>query len=39
MNDAETGTAGQSPAVPTVEPILDVSGVTLQYKTKEHLFQ
>lgn len=37
MNDTATGTAGDSPAVPTVEPILDVSGVTLQYKTKEHL--
>jgi len=37
--DASTasGTAGVSPAVPPVDPILDVEGVTLQYKTKEHL--
>ncbi len=35
--DAAKGTAGDSPAVPPVDPILDVSGVTLQYKTKEHL--
>jgi NitT/TauT family transport system ATP-binding protein len=32
-----SGTAGESPAVSPVEPILDVDGVTLQYKTKEHL--
>ena len=31
------GTAGITPAVPSVEPVLDVDGVTLQYKTKEHL--
>ena len=37
MADGHSGTAGQSPAVPAVAPILDVSGVTLQYKTKEHL--
>ena len=37
--DAPTvsGTAGVSPAVPPVDPILDVEAVTLQYKTKEHL--
>ncbi len=37
--DAPTvsGTAGDSPAVPPVDPILDVEAVTLQYKTKEHL--
>ena len=29
--------AGESPAAATVEPILDVDGVTLQYKTREHL--
>lgn len=29
--------AGQEPAAPSVAPILDVDGVTLQYKTKEHL--
>ena len=37
MADGNTGTAGHAPAVPTIAPILDVSGVTLQYKTKEHL--
>ena len=31
------GTAGTTPAVSAAEPILDVDGVTLQYKTKEHL--
>ena len=31
------GTAGITPAVSAVEPVLDVEGVTLQYKTKEHL--
>jgi NitT/TauT family transport system ATP-binding protein len=34
---ARAQAAGQSPAASAVEPILDVSGVTLQYKTKEHL--
>ena len=29
--------AGEYPAASAVEPILDVDGVTLQYKTKEHL--
>ena len=29
--------AGEYPAASVVEPILDVDGVTLQYKTKEHL--
>ena len=29
--------AGEYPPAPVVEPILDVDGVTLQYKTKEHL--
>ncbi|MBT5666847.1 MAG: ABC transporter ATP-binding protein [Rhodospirillaceae bacterium] len=37
MADVTVGTAGESLAVPDIEPILDVSGVTLQYKTKEHL--
>ena len=37
-NDLETETVGgQSPAVHAKEPILDVSGVTLQYKTKKHV--
>jgi len=29
--------AGEYPAASVVDPILDVDGVTLQYKTKEHL--
>ena len=35
----ESGTeaAGRAPAAAPVEPVLDVDGVTLQYKTKEHL--
>jgi NitT/TauT family transport system ATP-binding protein len=37
MADVATRTAGKAPAVHAPEPILDVSGVTLQYKTKEHL--
>jgi len=37
MADVTTQTAGRPPAVHAPEPILDVSGVTLQYKTKEHL--
>jgi len=37
MSDVTTQTAGLAPAVHAPEPILDVSGVTLQYKTKEHL--
>ena len=37
MADVNTGAAGASPAVPPIQPILDVSGVMLQYKTKEHL--
>jgi NitT/TauT family transport system ATP-binding protein len=37
MANVSAETAGQSPAVSTMEPTLDVSGVTLQYKTKEHL--
>jgi NitT/TauT family transport system ATP-binding protein len=33
-----SGAAGvQSTASPAIEPILDVNGVTIQYKTKEHL--
>ncbi len=34
---ADAQAAGESPAASVVEPILDVDGVTLQYKTKEHL--
>ena len=34
---ANAQAAGESPAASVVEPILDVDGVTLQYKTKEHL--
>ncbi len=29
--------AGKKPAATTTQPILNVDGVTLQYKTKEHL--
>jgi NitT/TauT family transport system ATP-binding protein len=36
MNDG-TQTAADSSAAVAVDPILDVDGVTLQYKTKEHL--
>ena len=34
---ANAQAAGEYPAASVVEPILDVDGVTLQYKTKEHL--
>ncbi len=34
---AQAQAAGEHPAASAVEPILDVDGVTLQYKTKEHL--
>jgi len=34
---ANAQAAGENPAASVVEPILDVDGVTLQYKTKEHL--
>lgn len=34
---AKMRAAGDLPAASAVEPILDVDGVTLQYKTKEHL--
>jgi len=34
---ARAQAAGEHPAASAVEPILDVDGVTLQYKTKEHL--
>ncbi len=37
MNLVAQQAAGNNPAAATVEPILDVDGVTLQYKTKEHL--
>ncbi|MBH61985.1 MAG: ABC transporter [Alphaproteobacteria bacterium] len=35
--DLTTAAAGVTPAAAAVEPVLDVDGVTLQYKTKEHL--
>ena len=35
--EAQARAAGEHPAASAVEPILDVDGVTLQYKTKEHL--
>jgi NitT/TauT family transport system ATP-binding protein len=34
---ASAQAAGEHPAAAAAEPILDVDGVTLQYKTKEHL--
>ena len=34
---ASAQAAGEHPAASAAEPILDVDGVTLQYKTKEHL--
>ena len=34
---AQAQAAGEHPAASAAEPILDVDGVTLQYKTKEHL--
>jgi NitT/TauT family transport system ATP-binding protein len=34
---ADAQAAGEHPAASVMEPILDVDGVTLQYKTKEHL--
>ena len=34
---AQVQAAGEHPAASSVQPILDVDGVTLQYKTKEHL--
>jgi NitT/TauT family transport system ATP-binding protein len=37
MADVSAKAAGGLPAADPPEPILDVSGVTLQYKTKEHL--
>lgn len=37
MADLSAKAAGEIPAADAPEPILDVSGVTLQYKTKEHL--
>ena len=37
MSDLSAKAAGEIPAADAPEPILDVSGVTLQYKTKEHL--
>ena len=37
MNDVHNGPAGTSPAGRVAAPILEVDGVTLQYKTKEHL--
>ena len=37
MVDVVTRAAGVAPAAHVPDPILDVSGVTLQYKTKEHL--
>ncbi|MPZ12738.1 MAG: ATP-binding cassette domain-containing protein, partial [Kiloniellaceae bacterium] len=37
MTDLSAKAAGEIPAADAPEPILDVSGVTLQYKTKEHL--
>ena len=37
MADLKAKAAGEIPAAHAPEPILDVSGVTLQYKTKEHL--
>jgi NitT/TauT family transport system ATP-binding protein len=37
MADVSATAAGKLPAAGAPEPILDVSGVTLQYKTKEHL--
>ncbi len=37
MADVATQAAAGIPAAYAPEPILDVSGVTLQYKTKEHL--
>lgn len=37
MNDVHNGPAGNFPAGRVAAPILEVDGVTLQYKTKEHL--
>ena len=37
MTSGDQTAAGPGPAATDVEPILDVDGVTLQYKTKEHL--
>ncbi|MEK9671828.1 MAG: ABC transporter ATP-binding protein [Rhodospirillaceae bacterium] len=37
MANGATAAAGTNPAAAAVEPILDVDGVTLQYKTREHL--
>ena len=36
-SELAAATAGEAPAVAVAEPVLDVDGVTLQYKTKEHL--
>jgi len=36
-SDVTTAVGGQSAAAHPVAPILDVDGVTIQYKTKEHL--
>jgi len=37
MAKRKSGAAGKKPAATTTQPILNVDGVTLQYKTKEHL--
>ncbi|MCG8561403.1 MAG: ABC transporter ATP-binding protein [Hyphomicrobiales bacterium] len=37
MDTQNPEAAGPAPAASDIEPILDVDGVTLQYKTKEHL--
>ena len=37
MDQGALTAAGAKPAADAVQPILDVDGVTLQYKTKEHL--
>jgi NitT/TauT family transport system ATP-binding protein len=34
---AQSEAAGTSPAASSVSPILDIDGVTIQYKTREHL--
>jgi NitT/TauT family transport system ATP-binding protein len=37
MAKRKSSAAGKKPAATTAQPILNVDGVTLQYKTKEHL--
>ena len=37
MVKRKSSAAGKKPAATTTQPILNVDGVTLQYKTKEHL--